>query len=115
MKKILHIDMTTRSAKEEEIQDEYRGLGGRGLTAHILTREVPPMVDPLGGKNKLVLASGILAGTTVPNAGRLSAGAKSPLTNGIKEANSGGAAAQKIARLGFQARSANIEAVRRSK
>jgi aldehyde:ferredoxin oxidoreductase len=30
-------------------------------------------------------------------------GAKSPLTNTIKEANSGGAAAQKLARLGFQA------------
>jgi aldehyde:ferredoxin oxidoreductase len=103
MKKILRIDMTARTAKEEEIGDEYRGRGGRGLTARIISMEVPPMTDPLGGENKLVFAAGILAGTTVPNTGRLSVGAKSPLTNGIKEANSGGAAAQKIARLGFQA------------
>jgi aldehyde:ferredoxin oxidoreductase len=103
VKKILRIDMTARTAKEEEIRDEYRGLGGRGLTARIITTEIPPMIDPLSGENKLIFASGILAGTTVPNTGRLSVGAKSPLTNGIKEANSGGAAAQKIARLGFQA------------
>jgi aldehyde:ferredoxin oxidoreductase len=103
VKKILRIDMTARTAKEEELRDEYLGFGGRGLTARIITTEVPPMADPLGGENKLVFASGIMAGTTVPNTGRLSVGAKSPLTNGIKEANSGGAAAQKIARLGFQA------------
>jgi aldehyde:ferredoxin oxidoreductase len=103
MNKILRIDMAAKTAKEEKIRDEYRGLGGRGLTARIITTEVPPMADPLGGENKLVFAPGILAGTIVPNTGRLSVGAKSPLTNGIKEANSGGAAAQKLARLGFQA------------
>ena len=36
-------------------------------------------------------------------AGRLSVGAKSPLTGGIKEANSGGQAAQVLARLGYAA------------
>ena len=64
---------------------------------------MPPKADPLGAENKLIFSAGILAGTTVPNTGRLSVGAKSPLTNGIKEANAGGSAAQKIARLGFQA------------
>ena len=103
MKKILRIDMTARTAKEEEIRDEYHGLGGRGLTAASLAMEVPPMTDPLGGENKLSLCGGDPGRNNVPNTGRLSVGAKSPLTNGIKEANSGGAAAQKIARLGFQA------------
>jgi aldehyde:ferredoxin oxidoreductase len=103
MEKILRIDMAARSAVEKEMSDEYRGLGGRGLTGCIIAAEVPPGADPLGRDNKLVFAAGVLAGTVVPNSGRLSVGAKSPLTNGIKEANSGGSAAQKIARLGYQA------------
>ncbi len=103
MKKILRINLAARTAKEEEIRDEYKGLGGRGLTGSILFHEISPTANPLDRENKLIFAPGILAGTVVPNNGRLSVGAKSPLTNGIKEANSGGAAAQKIARLGFQA------------
>lgn len=37
------------------------------------------------------------------NSGRLSVGAKSPLTGGIKESNSGGTAAQRLAKLGVKA------------
>ena len=44
----------------------------------------------------------LFAGTAVPNGGRLSVGAKSPLTGGIKEANSGGSAARALARLGLR-------------
>jgi len=87
----------------EDIPSHYVNLGGRGLTSQIISREVPPKADPLGPENKLIFAAGIFAGTSVPCNGRLSVGAKSPLTNTIKEANSGGAAAQKLARLGIQA------------
>ena len=51
----------------------------------------------------LVIAPGLLAGTGLSSANRLSAGAKSPLTGGIKESNSGGTAAFKLARLGVKA------------
>jgi aldehyde:ferredoxin oxidoreductase len=64
---------------------------------------VPARTEALGRANKLVFAPGILAGSIAPNSGRLSVGAKSPLTNTIKEANAGGAAGQKLARLGIQA------------
>ncbi len=103
MTKILRINMTNQTATSEEIPESLRGLGGRGLTSGIVEREVPPRCDPLGPENKLVFAAGVLAGTAVPNTGRLSVGAKSPLTKGIKEANSGGSAAHKLAGLGFQA------------
>jgi aldehyde:ferredoxin oxidoreductase len=65
--------------------------------------EVPPTADALGPENIIVLAPGLLAGTTFPNSGRLSVGGKSPLTGTIKEANAGGNAAQKIAHLGLAA------------
>jgi aldehyde:ferredoxin oxidoreductase len=103
MGKIIRINLSESKVKVEDLPKEYRGLGGRGLSSHIIEREVPPKADPLGSENKLIFSAGILAGSTIPNTGRLSVGAKSPLTNGVKEANTGGSAAQKIARLGFQA------------
>jgi aldehyde:ferredoxin oxidoreductase len=103
MAKILRINLSALTAKTEEVPDVYRRFGGRGLTSCIIEHEVPPACDPLGVDNKLVFAPGILGGTPVPCSGRLSVGAKSPLTKGIKEANTGGAMAQKLARLGFKA------------
>jgi aldehyde:ferredoxin oxidoreductase len=103
MSKILRVNLSESKANIEELPKSYQGLGGRALTSGIISKEVPPLADPLGAENKLIFSTGILAGTTVPNSGRLSVGAKSPLTNTVKEANSGGAAAQKLAKLGIQA------------
>jgi len=103
MKIILRINMTDQTAKEEPIAAAYAGLGGRGLTSRIVAEEVPPLCHPLGPENKLVIAPGLLGGTTAACSGRLSVGAKSPLTGGIKESNAGGTAAQKLARLGIAA------------
>ncbi|MBM4276507.1 MAG: aldehyde ferredoxin oxidoreductase [Deltaproteobacteria bacterium] len=103
MGKIMRVNLSELKFKVEEMPTEYQGLGGRGLSSNIIGREVPPKADPLGPENKLIFSAGILAGTATPNTGRLSVGAKSPLTNGIKEANAGGSVAQKLARLGFQA------------
>jgi aldehyde:ferredoxin oxidoreductase len=76
--------------------------GGRLLTAEILTREVDPGCDPLGPGNHLVLATGPLAGWGISDAGRLSVGAKSPLTGGIKESNAGGDVGDQLANLGYR-------------
>jgi len=103
MGRLMRINLSQSKVVVEDLSKEYRGLGGRGLSSQIVGREVPPKADPLGPENKLIFSAGILAGTAVPNTGRLSVGAKSPLTNGVKEANAGGSAAQKIARLGLQA------------
>src|SRR5512139_3793881 len=103
MEYILRLDMGRREARKEETPEEYRLIGGRGLIAMILNREVDPLCDPLGALNKLVVAPGLLAGTLAPSFGRLSVGCKSPLTQAIKEANAGGTAAQKLDRLGIKA------------
>ncbi|SDP42428.1 aldehyde ferredoxin oxidoreductase C-terminal domain-containing protein [Desulforhopalus singaporensis] len=103
MVKLLRIRLDTKEYSLNKTDDKYRNLGGRGLTSRIIAQEVSPDCDPLGPANKLVFSPGILAGSTVPNSGRLSIGSKSPLTQTIKEANAGGAAAHKLARLGLQA------------
>jgi aldehyde:ferredoxin oxidoreductase len=103
MARILRINLTTKAYSWEKLPERYVGLGGRGLTSAIVAAEVPPLAEPLGPENLIVLAPGLLSGTAVPNNGRLSVGGKSPLTGTIKEANAGGSAAQKIARLGIAA------------
>jgi len=103
MPKLIRIDLDQQRYDISDMPGEYNHLGGRGLTSRIIALEVPPACDPLGKENKLIIAPGILAGTSLPNSGRLSIGAKSPLTQTIKEANAGGAAAHQLARLGIQA------------
>ena len=103
MDRLLRVDMTTRTVKEEPYPEAWAALGGRALSAKILLKEVDPTCDPLGPGNKLVFAPGCLAGSTAPTSGRMSVGAKSPLTGGIKEANSGGQPGQKLTRLGYRA------------
>lgn len=103
MADLLHVDLTQGSVTREPLAGEREMLGGHGLTSDIVAEKVDPKADPLGPANVLVFAAGLFAGTTMPNGGRLSVGAKSPLTGGIKEANSGGTAARSLATLGLRA------------
>ena len=103
MSVIMRVNMSDLSITTEPVPEKWAGYGGRALTDAIVFAEVPPTADPLGPENKLVFAPGILGGTTGPNTGRLSVGAKSPLTGGIKESNSGGTAAHALGRMGIAA------------
>ncbi len=103
MARICRVNMSDLSVRFEEPTDVYRALGGRALTSRLVMHEVPPGCHPLSSENKLVLAPGVLTGTGAPCSGRLSAGAKSPLTGTIKEANSGGMPAIHLSACGLQA------------
>lgn len=101
--KFLRVNMSSKSITVEEVPQEYMGLGGRGLTSIMIDREVPPLCDPLGAENKLILAPGLLSGTNLVNTSRISIGAKSPLTGTIKESNAGGTVAAALGRMGITA------------
>jgi aldehyde:ferredoxin oxidoreductase len=103
MEQILRIDLPSHSSRLEPLPEVYRFLGGRALTSRIVSDEVDPECDPLGPNNKLVLAPGLLSGTVVSSSSRISAGAKSPLTGGIKESNSGGNTGWRLAQHGLRA------------
>lgn len=100
---IVRVNMSRQEITTQELSPGLELVGGRGMTARILNAEVPPAIDPLSRQAKMVIATGPLAGTNASSLGRLSIGAKSPLTHGIKEANVGGPAGQKIDRLGIRA------------
>jgi aldehyde:ferredoxin oxidoreductase len=101
--KIYRVNMTTLTTTAEDVPEKWKVLGGRGLTSTIVAQEVKPTCHPLGKYNKLIFAPGLLTGSSCVNSGRLSAGAKSPLTGTIKESNAGGTAAVCFARLGIRA------------
>jgi aldehyde:ferredoxin oxidoreductase len=98
MPKILRINTKERTFRYEE-PGKYAGLGGRNLTSRMVLDEVPADTHALSADNKIVAAIGLLSGTAAANSGRISLGAKSPLTGTIKESNSGGTFCQKLARL----------------
>ena len=101
--RILYVDMTSQTTRFEPFPDAWKLLGGRALSAKILLEQCDPTCDPLGPANLLVLAPGVVSGTAAPTSGRISVGGKSPLTNGIKEANAGGQPGQHLMKLGIRA------------
>jgi len=102
MSKILRINMNDLSHKWESVPKEYETLAGRAFTSAVINKEVDPTCHPLREFNKVVISPGLLAGTPAPSSGRLSVGAKSPLTGGIKEANAGGLTGTRLGRLGVK-------------
>jgi aldehyde:ferredoxin oxidoreductase len=99
---MIRVDMTNLTAVIEDFPDKWKMLGGRSLSARILVEECDANCDPLGPDNIFVLAPGVLSGTAAPTSGRMSVGGKSPLTDGIKEANAGGNPAQDMMKLGYR-------------
>jgi len=90
--KILRVNLTDQTAKEEELSLKIVKdfIGGAGFGIKYLFDEVKRGTDPLGPDNKLIFASGPFSGTTIPCASRMAVTAKSPLTNAVGVALTGG-------------------------
>ncbi len=90
--KLLHVDLTTRQTRTEEVPEALmrRYLGGGALAAHILLRDMRPGVDPLGPDNVLVFVTSVLNGLSLSGTNRYTAAAKSPLTGAYGESEAGG-------------------------
>ena len=100
---VWRVDMRAQTWQREPAPKTWEKLGGRGLLARILLDEIDPTCEPMGPGNKLVFAPGLLVGHVLSSGDRISIGAKSPLTGGIKEANAGGSTGMQIVRLGIKA------------
>ncbi|MCX7144349.1 MAG: aldehyde ferredoxin oxidoreductase, partial [Proteobacteria bacterium] len=90
MRKYLHINLNDRTLRTDEFKGEQIIRAGRHFIAKTLLELNVAKVDPLSPENPLIFSAGPFSGTNFSNANRLSVGCKSPLTGGIKEANSGG-------------------------
>ncbi|MDH5506231.1 MAG: aldehyde ferredoxin oxidoreductase [Anaerolineae bacterium] len=100
---VWRINTRTQEFSKEAVPPSWERLGGRALLSQVLVDEVNAKCDPLGPENKLVFAPGLLVGYNLSSCDRISIGAKSPLTGGIKESNAGGRTGLQIVRLGIKA------------
>jgi len=88
---ILRVDLTSRKIEKEPLTETLRRdyIGGRGINSRILYDEVKPGIDALAPENRLIFAASALTGAPL-SAGRVTATAKSPVTNIHGDANAGG-------------------------
>ncbi len=102
MADIVRVNMGTKEITRAPA-GKYNSYGSRGLIARMMNDEGDPACERMGLFNKFIVGTGLLGGTGPSCSGRLSVGGKSPLPNGIKEASSGGTAANDLARHGIRA------------
>lgn len=101
--KILRIDLSNQSAKEEVVSEELakKYLGGVGFAFKYLYDEVKPGTPALDKGNKLMFSVGPLTATGVPCTSRMAVSSKSPLTNTIACALAGGHFPAMMKRAGY--------------
>ena len=90
--KILHVDLTAGSLTVEEPEEAFyrKYLGGSAMGMHYILRDMPKGVDPLSPENVLTLMAGVTTGAAISGQSRLNANAKSPISGGIGDSQSGG-------------------------
>ena len=102
-KAIWRVNVNDQTVTIEPVPESWQRLAGRALIPRILLDEIPPKCEPLGPFNKLLFVPGFLVGQMLSSCDRISVGAKSPLTGGVKEANAGGTTGLKLVHLGIKA------------
>lgn len=90
--RILHVDLTKGSLTVEEPNEAFyrKYLGGSAMAMHYILREMPKGADPLGPENVLTLMTGVTTGAAISGQSRINANAKSPISGGIGDSQSGG-------------------------
>ncbi len=104
-KRILTIDLTTRSTTIEPVADQILAecFGGKGLATHLLLERNEPGIDPLSPGNHLIFATGCFCGGRLWGGSRYGVYTKSPLTGFYAESYSGGRVPEAIDSTGFDA------------
>ncbi len=103
--KVLRVNLSSGEVGVEE-PDElfYRTyMGGTGMIAHYLLKELEPGIDALGPENKLIFATGPVTGAPLAGAGRNSVGGKSPLSGGFGDSQAGGFFGAELKHAGYDA------------
>lgn len=103
--KILHVDLTSKRLEVEQPDETFyrRYMGGSALGLYYLLHETPANVDPFDPANTLTLSLSILTGVPISGQSRMTAVAKSPLTNAVGDSQSGGFFPAEMKFAGFDA------------
>lgn len=92
MRKLLRVNLSNSTIKDEDIPQKIAldYVGGRGFGSKYFYDEVAPGTDPLGKQNKLLVGTGLLAGTGAQSLSKWIVVTKSPLTNTFARSYGGG-------------------------
>ena len=103
--KIARVNLQARTMKVENPDDAVykQYLGGRGLGAYYLFRELTPKIDPLGHENIIIVAPSVITGIPIAGMSRCSIVSKSPLTGTYGETEAGGFFGAELKAAGFDA------------
>ncbi|MFX0209704.1 MAG: aldehyde ferredoxin oxidoreductase family protein [Candidatus Hodarchaeota archaeon] len=100
--RLVRVNLSTNQVTTEPLPNIIETfIGGKGLGAYILTRELPPGIDPLGVENKIIIVTGPLQGSIVPICGRYSIVTKSPLTGLFLDSHVGGSIGPELKFAGY--------------
>lgn len=101
--RILNVDLSSRRWRLEEIQERLYQLylGGSGIAAKLLCDELDIKSGAASPESPLVFMNGLLTGSLVPTACKMSVCARSPLTGIWCEATVGGYFPAELNRAGF--------------
>ncbi len=101
--KILHVDLTAGKIEVKEPEETFyrKYMGGSAMGTYYLLKHTPPQADPLGPENTLSLMTGVVVGAPFSGNSRVTATAKSPVTNLIGDSQSGGFWPAELKAAGF--------------
>lgn len=90
--KLLEVNLTKGRIFQRQIEEAIykKYLGGSGIAGRILLNNANPPPEPLHPDNPIIFFAGLLTGTMVPGASRISICSRSPLTKIWGEATTGG-------------------------
>ncbi len=105
MGRVLIVDLAKRDHRVEPLDPDLARdfLGGRGLGARLLWSFARPGCDPLGEGNPLIIMTGPVTGTPVPNASKFVVVTRSPLTGAFLDSYASGALAVELKFAGYDA------------
>jgi aldehyde:ferredoxin oxidoreductase len=103
--RILKINVSDQTYEVAPVEDSVleKYLGGKGLSTYLLMKHTPARVDPLSGRNAVILATGPISGTRMWGSCRHGIYTKSPQTGFYSESYSGGTVGDFMSRTGYDA------------
>jgi len=101
--RVLKVDLNAGEVSTtEEASEIHRSfLGGRGLNQFYLYNLLVPTTSPLDPESVLLFGSGLLSGTLVPGATRISIDAKNYFSDGVGSASAGEGFSPALKRAGY--------------
>ncbi len=101
--KTLRIDLTTHKISVETIPEDdlKRYLGGAGLGAEILRRELPAKIDAYDPANRVIFGTGAFQGPAVPGGAKFSIMGISPVTGTFSDTAAGAAWGPSLKQAGY--------------